>query len=141
MWRNLAAAYYWAPGERDRAAAAYRTAADLGGQERRMDATSGRVVVDLADCAAMLGDKPRALELTAEALRLSPTDSETQYTAADVYETLGERELALRWLERALRAGYQRTAVQRSPSFAALRTDSRYAKLIASLPATPAKPR
>ena len=92
-------------------------------------------MIDMADCAAMLGDKARALALTAEALRLAPKNSEVQYMAADIYETLGDRASALRWLEAALRAGYQRTLLETSPSFAKLRTDPRYTKMIASLPA------
>jgi thioredoxin-like negative regulator of GroEL len=87
----------------------------------------------------MLGDKPRALSLTADALARMPKDPEVQYTAADIYETLGDRAAALRHLELALRAGYQRTLLEASPSFANLRADPRYKKLIASLPAEPAK--
>jgi tetratricopeptide (TPR) repeat protein len=97
------------------------------------------VIIDVADCLSMLGDKARALSLTADALARMPKDPEVQYTAADIYETLGERDLALRHLELALRAGYQRTQLETSPSFANLRDDPRYKLLIASLPASPAK--
>jgi serine/threonine-protein kinase len=141
MWRNLAAGYDKAPGRQDRAAEAYRKALDLAEQERALDPTDGRVVIEVADCAAMLGDKARALALTAEALRLAPKNSEVQYMAADIYETLGDRASALRWLEAALRAGYQRTLLETSPSFAKLRADPRYKQMMASLPATPAKTR
>ena len=137
MWRNLAAAYDKAPGQRDRAPEAYRKALELAEQERALDPTDGRPVIDMADCAAMLGDKPRALALAAEALTLSPKNSEVQYMAADVYETLGDRAKALRCLEQALRAGYQRTLLETSPSFAKLRADPRYRTMIASLPAAP----
>jgi hypothetical protein len=65
MWRNLAAGYDKAPGRRDDAATAYRKALDLAEQERALDPTDGRVVIDMADCAAMLGDRARALTLTA----------------------------------------------------------------------------
>jgi tetratricopeptide (TPR) repeat protein len=141
LWRNLAAGYDKAPGQRERAAEAYRKALELAEQERAIDPSDGRVVIDMADCAAMTGDRPRALKLTAEALALSPKNSEVQYMAADIYETLGDRAAALQCLERALRAGYQRTLLETSPSFAKLREDPRYGKLIASLPAAPARPR
>jgi hypothetical protein len=58
-----------------------------------------------------------------------------------VYEALGDRTSALRWLESALRAGYQRTALEASPSFKLLKTDPRYAKMMAALPAPDAGPR
>ena len=139
MWRNLAAGYDKAPGQRDRAPAAYRRALELAEQERAIDPTDGRVVIDIADCAAMLGDRPRALTLAAEALKLAPKNSEVQYMAADIYETLGDRASALRCLEAALRAGYQRTLLETSPTFAGLRADPRYKKMIASLPPTPSE--
>jgi tetratricopeptide (TPR) repeat protein len=141
MWRNLAAGYDKAPGQRDRASEAYRQALDLAEQERAIDPNDGRLVIDMADCAAMLGEQPRALALTADAIRLAPKNSEVQYMAADIYETLGDRTSALQCLERALRAGYQRTLLETSPSFASLRADPRYKNLIASLPAEPAKAR
>jgi len=139
MWRNLAAGYDKAPGQRDRAPDAYRKALELAGQERAIDPTDGRVVIDMADCAAMLGDTARALTLTAEALALAPKNSELQYMAADIYETLGDRAKALQCLERALRAGYQRALLETSPTFASLRADPRYKRMIASLPAAPTK--
>jgi len=140
IWRNLGSAYYWAPGERERAAAAYRTAQDLGEQERRVDAKNGRVVIALADCAAMLGDKARSLTLVDEALRLAPDDSEVQYMAGDVYETLGDRDAALGRLDAAFRAGYQRGEIEVSPSFERLRADPRYKTMMAALPAASSKP-
>ncbi|MFO7694896.1 MAG: tetratricopeptide repeat protein [Vicinamibacterales bacterium] len=141
FWRHLGAAYQWAPGRKFRSLEAYRKAMALAEEELAIDPNDGRVIIDIADCAAMLGDKPRALALTAEALKLSPEDSEVQYTAADVYETLGDRASALRWLGAALRAGYPRTLLETSPSFANLRADPRYKTMIASLPAAPANAR
>ena len=141
IWRNLGAAYYWAPGERERAAAAYRTAQGLGEQERRIDATNGRLAIELADCAAMLGDKTTALTLVDEALRLAPGNTQVQYMAADVYETLGDRNAALRWLGTAVRAGHPTGGLERSPSFERLRADPRYRKMMAALPAASSNPR
>jgi serine/threonine-protein kinase len=137
MWRHAGAAYVHAPGQRDRAPAAYRKALALAEQELALDPTDGRVIIDVADCLSMLGDKTRALTLTADALARVPKDPEVQYTAADIYETLGDRDRALRHLELALRAGYQRTLLETSPSFAYLRADPRYSTLIASLTEKP----
>lgn len=141
MWRHAGAAYFFAPGQRDRAPAAYRKALGLAEQELALDPTDGRVIIDVADCLSMLGDKARALALAADALARMPNDPEVQYTAADIYETLGDRDLALRHLELALRAGYQRTLLATSPSFANVRTDPRYARMIESLPEAPARTR
>jgi eukaryotic-like serine/threonine-protein kinase len=135
VWRNLAAAYYWAPGEREHALATYRAAMDLGEQEQRLDPQNGDVVVALADCTAMLGDGARARSLVTEALKLAPDSGEVSYRAADIYETLGDRDLALRCVEAALRAGYPRAEVDRSPTLENLRADPRFAGLVVRLPA------
>jgi serine/threonine-protein kinase len=141
LWRNLATAYDKAPGQRDRSKAAYRKAMALAEEELEIDPNDGRVIIDIADCASMLGEKDNALKLIEKAVKLAPMDSEVLYTAGDIYETLGDRTSALFWLEKALRAGYQRTFLDSSPSFANLRADPRYARMIASLPATAPKSR
>jgi hypothetical protein len=46
-----------------------------------------------------------------------------------VYEDLGNRAMALRWLDQALRSGRPRTDVEQSPEFERLRADPRYATI------------
>ena len=129
IWRNLGAAYFWAPGERGRAAAAYRTAADLGEQERRLDQRNARLLADLADCLALLGESKRAHTLLAEALNLEPGNNYVTQMAVGICEALGEREAALRYLDRALKAGYSRDQIEHDPFLTGLRADPRYAEL------------
>ena len=50
-------------------------------------------------------------------------------TAASAYEQLGERELALRFIRRALESGYPRALVEADPGLVALRSDPRYPQL------------
>ena len=129
IWRNLGAAYFWAPGERGRAAAAYRTAVELGEQERRLDQRNAPLLADLADCLALLGESKRARTLLAEALKLEPGNNNVTQMAVGIYEALGEREAALRCLDTALKAGYSRDQIEHDPFLAGLRADPRYVEL------------
>jgi tetratricopeptide (TPR) repeat protein len=129
VWRSLAAALYWAPGEREKAADAYRQAATLAEQERRLDPRNARVLAQLADCYAMLGEPAKARPLAAEAAALGPQDRRVASTVASVYEFAGDRTAALRWLEVAFTLGYPLRDVESDPTFEKLRKDPRWPKV------------
>ena len=129
LWHGLGAAYYWAPGERARAADAYRRASDLATQERRLDPQNPRVLIHLADCQAMLGQKDAARALAREVVAAPGLSAPVARTAAGVFEQIGDREAALRWLAAALRGGYPREDIERDPGLASLREDARYKAL------------
>ncbi|HEX9127336.1 MAG TPA: protein kinase [Methylomirabilota bacterium] len=126
IWRNLGAALYWAPGERNRAPAAYRKAAELAEEERKIDPRNPLTLVQLADCYAMLGEPARALAVAAEGLGIGPVDASLAAIAAGIYEVLGDRTEALRWIGVALKAGQPRLDIERDPTFKTLITDRRY---------------
>jgi serine/threonine-protein kinase len=133
-WHGLGGAYHWAPGERPRAAAAFRRAAELAADEHRLDPQNRRVLIHLADCKAMLGQNAEARALAQEALAGSGVSAPVARIGAGVYEQLGERETALRWLEAALRGGHPRGEIDRDPWLVALRDDPRYGRLTAVIP-------
>ncbi len=132
VWRSLASAYYWAPGERDKAAAAYRKAAELARAARAVNPRDAVVTMDLADCLANLGEAREARELAAEALGQAPQDVELMQRAVLVYEVLADRDAALRWLREALKRGYPRDNFERSPTLKSLRDDPRYRAAVAT---------
>jgi serine/threonine protein kinase/Flp pilus assembly protein TadD len=123
--RNLAAALYWAPGERNKASAEFEKAVVLGEDERRVNPRQPALVAQLADAYSMLGRRQEALDAAAAAERLGP-DADAAFALVNTYEQLGERSLALKWLERAIASGYSLDAIERSPSLTALRKDARY---------------
>ena len=130
LWRNLGAARYWAPGERDRAAEAYRRAAELGEEERKLDPKAPRVLAELAECQVMLGEEASARRLADEASSLATADATAAAILADAYEQLGDRAAALKWLGVALRGGYTPDDLERDPWLEKLREDRRYRALI-----------
>jgi serine/threonine-protein kinase len=77
-----------------------------------------------------VGDSAAAVPEIAEAMRLSPDDSQVMYRAALVYEQSGMRERALQALDAALKGGYSREEIENAPPLQALRQDAGYRRLI-----------
>jgi serine/threonine-protein kinase len=126
VWYNLAAAYYWAPGERERSRTAFERALALGDQARATNPRDAPLLSTLADCHAHLGQAGRARELLAQALRLAPDEGEVLFQAAGVVEFLGDRARALALVKKALDSGYSRDEIARAPNMEALRADPRF---------------
>ena len=77
----------------------------------------------------MLGDKKGALSHLESSLRLDPSNPETFYFAGKVYNLLGDRQEALKWLEKSVRAGYSPAEIQNTVELDALRGDHRFQAL------------
>jgi tetratricopeptide (TPR) repeat protein/tRNA A-37 threonylcarbamoyl transferase component Bud32 len=129
VWGSLAATYYWAPGERTKARAAYERAVKMAEERRAVNPRDPQLLGDLADYYAMLGRREKALPLLQEALALAPNDVQLMFNAGDTYEQLGRREESLNLIGKALRSGYPIEFVERSPGLAKLRADPRFQKL------------
>jgi eukaryotic-like serine/threonine-protein kinase len=130
IWGNLGDAYYWTPGRRSEAAAAYNKAIALGEKELRINPRDAEVLSSLAMYHAMRGERTPALDRLAAALRLSPTSPGLLFNAGIVYEQLGDAPRALDALEKAVAAGISSAAVRDTPNFDGLRANPRYLKLI-----------
>ena len=115
VWRGLGLSYYWAKGERAKAQDALARALELGQKQLEVNPKDAALLVDLADCHALLGNAVRARELVKRSLELAPDDVEVQHAAAAVYEEIGDREAALRWIRRALASGYPHSRLRGRP--------------------------
>jgi tetratricopeptide (TPR) repeat protein len=129
VFRNLAAALYWAPGERARVGEVCGRMEKLVREEHRLDPDNARPLVELADCQAMAGSATGARALLEEGLTLGPVDMAVARIAAGAYEQIGDRNQALRWLGRALAAGYPKARIESDPWLERLRADPRYGRL------------
>ena len=129
-WRNLGSALHWAPGERAQAADAYRRAVVLMEGELKVNPRQATVTAAMADAYAMLGERTKARDAITAAERTGVADGESLFVLAGASEQIRERAAALAFLERAIAAGYSRDAIARSPTFAGLREDQRYARLM-----------
>ncbi len=129
VFRNLAAALYWAPGERARVGEVCGRMEKLVREEHRLDPDNARPLVELADCQAMAGNAAGARAHLEEGLALGTVDMATARIAAGAYEQIGNRDRALLWLGQAVRRGYPKARIESDPWLERLRADPRYGKL------------
>jgi hypothetical protein len=79
----------------------------------------------------MTAEKKKALRNLNDALRLSSDkDPDTLFHAALTYNQLGETELALKFLAKAIDAGYSLTNIAQAPALDNLHSNSQYAALM-----------
>jgi eukaryotic-like serine/threonine-protein kinase len=94
----------------------------------RMDGIRPLYAMYLAGAGRL--DEARA-ELTPDALAIARSDHDTAYWAAETYALLGEKDLAFKWLGKAVRLGNQnRPHFERDPNLDSLRDDPRWQELM-----------
>ena len=133
VWGNLGAAYYWAPGERDRADSAFLQAIKLGEEAKKINPNDPELITMLAGYYAMVGKKDNALEYVQKSLKLAPNDAETMYRTGTTYEQLGERKKAIDWIIRSIKNGYPRSDIESQPELQKLIADKRYKQEVSKI--------
>jgi tetratricopeptide (TPR) repeat protein/predicted Ser/Thr protein kinase len=131
IWGNLGDAYYWAPGLRDRAPAAYRKALELGEEQRKVNTRDAHMLSYLAGYHAMLGEKEKARAQIEAAEKLAPKDPEILYYAAMVFVQAGDQKKSMDLLEQAVSAGYPAAGIRDTPNFAIFASNPRFRALTA----------
>jgi serine/threonine-protein kinase len=126
VWGNLGDAYYWAPGERDKAPDAYKKAIALADQDLQVNPRDAKVFGYLASYHAMLGEKDAALANARQALLLAPRDQEVLFNLALAYNQLGETDRAIEFVDKALAAGFSPTTLRNTPNFDALHDGAKF---------------
>ncbi|MCD4690981.1 hypothetical protein K8S17_05910, partial [bacterium] len=129
VWGNLAASCLWIPGAETRVANAYQEAVRRGERRRLLKPHDARLLACLASYYAELDAPHPARELISEACHHAPDDVEVMLQAGHTHEVLGDRELALDWIGKALEHGYSRTAIESTPALRGLCADERYQAL------------
>jgi serine/threonine-protein kinase len=129
-WATLGNAYYWIHGKRESALEAYRKAAALAEDQRRVTPRDPGLLTSLAGYYAILGEEDRATPLLEQALEIDPDNSLVAFFAGHAYEQMGDRDKAMEWIGKALRTGYSKSDVENDPFLEALREDSRFAQVL-----------
>ena len=133
IWGNLGAAYYWAPGERDKADSAYWQAIHLGELAKKVNPNDLQLITMLAGYYSMVGSKQKALEDVRKSLKMAPNDAETMFRAGATYEQLGERKKAIEWIIKSIKKGYSRSDIESQPDLKKLITDKLYKKEVSEI--------
>ncbi|MEJ2516226.1 MAG: tetratricopeptide repeat protein [Gammaproteobacteria bacterium] len=128
-WVNLGDAYFAQEGFRAEAEAAYRRGLELGEEALGVNPVDAEALSVTAHALARLGRRDAALRRIQEAMLAAPDDLGVNYYAAVVYSHLGEKELALRAVERAVTLNYERRLLGLDPGLSLLWDDPRFAKL------------
>jgi len=128
-WGFLADSYYYS-GDRSRAMPAYRHAIELGEDSLKVNPNDSASLGLLADFHAMVGERGQALSEIDRALASGQPDQTLYFNACEVYDEVGEKEIALEWLAKALAAGYPPYLVEHAPGLNNLHSDPRYKQLL-----------
>ena len=130
LWRNLGDGYYWTPGKRDQAQAAYRRAISLANDRLRVNPKDSSSLAVSAISQAMIGEKKGALDTLGKALKLAPSNPEMLFAAALIHNHFGDAPQTFDWLNKAVSAGYSRVTIRDTPDFDALRSNPRFQQLL-----------
>ena len=137
IWGNLADAYRWSSGKKDKAKAAYQQAIQLVRDEIVKSPTEVDLKADLAMYLAKSGDKTAALQAMQTVEEAHSKDPTVLYDSAVVYELCGQRGKALNALLAAVQGGEDLNDIKNEPEFVSLRADPRYHLQILNAAAKP----
>ncbi len=130
VWGNLATAYFWASGEREKAEKTYRNAIDLAEKQKKINPQDPEVISDLAGYYSMIGERTKTLSFIEQATTLAPQDVHVMYRIGAAYEQMGDRENALKCIGKALKNGYPLAEIEHQPELRLLREDKRFQQMI-----------
>ncbi|HET7841175.1 MAG TPA: tetratricopeptide repeat protein, partial [Terriglobia bacterium] len=130
-WVNLADAYRWTPGEKEKAPAAYNMAIGLARDRLMINPRSAETLAVLALCEAKLGHKNDATAAIRRAVNLNPEDPQNIYIEALVSHLTGDRAGALDFLRKAVAKGYPVSEILAEPEWNNLASDSEFKKIVA----------
>jgi len=132
FWGNYGDACRWSTGSRDKAAPAYREAISLVSKELQVHPSDSALLASAALYNAKLGERDAAVTGIAQALEQKVIDSTVHFKAGMVYELAGQRDRAFIELEAALKTGFSADEISKERELERLRTDARFAKLLAA---------
>jgi serine/threonine protein kinase/tetratricopeptide (TPR) repeat protein/TolB-like protein len=131
VWGNLGDAYYYSEVNRARAAGAYQKAISIATKSLEVNRRDAPVHGDIAGYYSMLGKREDALQHLRDALSLSAeTDPALLYQAALVYNQLGDTTIALRFLAKAIAAGYSVSNISSAQALSNLHSNPEFQAML-----------
>lgn len=129
VWNNLAESLRFGGGDRDRVREAFGRTAKLAEGELKRNPGDAGLMLAAASALVASGQDERSRRLKDQVVERGVDDPVLMQVIASIEEELGEREVALMWLERALEGGYPIAAIERYPLYASLVEDPGFAEL------------
>jgi len=131
-WSYLGEALRFSGAAPDRTTAAYRGAARLVQPRLETNPDDQGLLIEMASYQVHLGNAAGARELLARALADEVKDPNLMFSLAAAHEDLGDRDEALRWIDRCVGAGFPIQVIEDYPGFNDLKTDPRFDQLTAA---------
>ncbi len=129
LWGNLGDALTYG-GRRLDAMNAYNRAISLANGQLQATPSDPELLGALARYYSMLQQRQAALTRMKESLKLAGNDNpDALYTAALVYNQLGETDTALKWLQKALQAGLPKATLHDAPALDNLRKNPKFVEM------------
>ncbi len=128
-WGNLADGYRMIPGQSANAAAAYKQAIQLAEKQLAINPKDSDVLSWLANYYSRANDPVRAHNYLERALKLKPDDVDVLLIACLVYLEAGNRDEAMRWLQKAVAAGYPKEQLLANPELNGLHSHPQFERL------------
>jgi len=129
-WGNLGDTLYQVPARRPEALNAYRKAIELARVRLEVNPRDSITLAFTADYYAMLDQERQARDQLGRALEVASSDAEVLFRAAILHNHFGDTEKTLDFLNKAVAAGYSRTALRDTPDFDRLKDDPRFRALL-----------
>lgn len=126
IWGALAESFYWSGADSSQTRQHYQQAVSQARRELHVNSQNTEVLIDLAGYYAKLNKQDSSRYFLNQVLSMSSNDVEVWFRIATVFEFWGERSIALKWLARAIKAGFSKAQVESYPGLKKLRTDARY---------------
>ena len=128
-WGNLADGYRMIPGRSANAAASYKQAIQLAEKQLQINPNDSDVLSSLATYYARTNDPVGARKYLERALKEKPEDVDVLRIACLVYLEESNRQEAMRWLQKAVTAGYARELLLANPELNSLHSDPQFERL------------
>jgi serine/threonine-protein kinase len=132
LYGNLANGLYYT-NHKDSARYYYEKAIALANNALRVNPANPEIESSLAGYLVKLNQKKAAANALARVLELKILNIDIYFDIGDVYEQLGERDLAIYWLGKALENGFTLAKIKNNPGLAELRNDHKFKKLLKKL--------
>jgi tetratricopeptide (TPR) repeat protein len=125
---------YYFTDRQDSAKIYFQKAVKLAQGEIRVNPRDQVTLVCLAGYYAHLDMREKAVGHLKEVEKMDPSGLDIFFDIGDVYEQLGERDIALVWMEKAIKNNYGLAKFNNNPGLKNLMADERFQKIINEYP-------